>query len=180
MKRNRREAIDQQLDALRAEVPDVGCRGLCHAACTIAPASTREAERIAEQGRGHLPLADEAPITAFGELAPCPLLSDDHRCRVYEQRPMICRLWGAAQGLPCPWGCAPTDGAVLSDADALGLIAESIRVGGNPYPGWAGLEEVGRDEAYALVGRYGPQIREMLARGRRSDWRAITGREPPG
>lgn len=50
----------------------------------------------------------------------CPLLENE-RCSVYEVRPMICRLWGLVESMPCPWGCKPDryltheEGLVLLD-----------------------------------------------------------------
>lgn len=168
MKRNRREAIDRDLDALRAEIPDVACRGLCYHSCTIAPASVREREQIAALGHGELPPADEAAsrIGADGSVAPCPLLSADRRCLVYEYRPIVCRLWGAAESLRCPHGCGPLDGDVLSDPDALGLLAESIRIGGNPSIRWEFLGTLNRDQAHRIATIYGRQVRKMLAADR--------------
>lgn len=28
-------------------------------------------------------------------------------CSVYEDRPMLCRLWGLVEGMKCQWGCVP-------------------------------------------------------------------------
>jgi Fe-S-cluster containining protein len=36
----------------------------------------------------------------------CPYLEDE-RCSVYEVRPLICRLWGVVDSMPCLWGCQP-------------------------------------------------------------------------
>ncbi|MCL2642788.1 MAG: YkgJ family cysteine cluster protein [Candidatus Bathyarchaeota archaeon] len=33
----------------------------------------------------------------------CPLLSAEHKCLVYPVRPLICRLYGHAHGLDCPF-----------------------------------------------------------------------------
>ena len=38
-----------------------------------------------------------------GETAPCPFL-DDSRCVVYDERPMICRLYGASRLAKCKHG----------------------------------------------------------------------------
>lgn len=39
----------------------------------------------------------------------CNHLSDDKRCEIYEDRPMICRVYGMTRALPCPFGCEPDE-----------------------------------------------------------------------
>lgn len=39
--------------------------------------------------------------------SPCPALDFVGRCSVYEHRPMICRLWGLVEDMPCHYGCKP-------------------------------------------------------------------------
>ena len=51
------------------------------------------------------------------------------RCTVYAARPMICRLWGVAQGMACPWGCQPTS-APVEHADVRRLIDLTAEIGG--------------------------------------------------
>lgn len=36
----------------------------------------------------------------------CGLLKKG-RCSIYANRPLICRLFGVAKELPCPFGCKP-------------------------------------------------------------------------
>ncbi len=43
------------------------------------------------------------------------------RCSVYEVRPLICRLWGATEAMPCPFGCEPD--RVLTDEESSALIS---------------------------------------------------------
>lgn len=40
-----------------------------------------------------------------------------------------CRVWGAAEDLPCPFGCAPADGALLTAAEAHALIQSATNAG---------------------------------------------------
>jgi hypothetical protein len=49
---------------------------------------------------------------------------------VYEDRPTICRLWGAQQATLCPHGCRP-DGGLLDDVTGLQLLAASLHAGGD-------------------------------------------------
>jgi Fe-S-cluster containining protein len=45
------------------------------------------------------------PLNAQGNK--CGYLDPFKRCAVYENRPMICRFYGAAEGLECEHGCKP-------------------------------------------------------------------------
>lgn len=102
-----------RLTEIYAEVPDVGCKGLCWNHCTTI--SLFAAERTALElatGRPvigeHFEASEQGPeLTIIGANGPCPHLSASHRCSVYEHRPIICRVFGAADGLPCPHGCKP-------------------------------------------------------------------------
>jgi Fe-S-cluster containining protein len=51
------------------------------------------------------------------------------RCAVYGIRPMVCRLWGLVEGMPCPHGCRP-DGGLLPDTEGRRLLIEAERIGG--------------------------------------------------
>jgi Fe-S-cluster containining protein len=58
----------------------------------------------------------------------CPALcSVTQTCNFYEQRPLICRLWGVVQRLRCPFGCVPE--RWLSDKEADRLIRQSNTAG---------------------------------------------------
>jgi hypothetical protein len=66
------------------------------------------------------------------------MLTETQRCRVYEIRPMICRLWGLVKGMPCPYGCRP-DGGLLLDSEGKRLLQEAERIGGTDEEGLARL-----------------------------------------
>ena len=80
----------------------------------------RERARIVERAR--------KPVE-IDERATCSMLSADRRCEVYEIRPMICRLWGMVEQMPCPFGCRP-EGGWLSNEDGARLLREANRIGG--------------------------------------------------
>lgn len=92
-------------------IPSPACKGLCADQCTTAPVSPFELEHI-EQAAGRelptMPTGDAIGGLLLGsEIGqPCPLLVLG-RCGTYEHRPLICRAYGAAEGLPCPHGCRP-------------------------------------------------------------------------
>jgi hypothetical protein len=60
--------------------------------------SPDEFRRISETSKT-IPTVDENGV--------CSLLVNG-KCSVYEVRPAICRLWGIAEEMMCPWGCIPT------------------------------------------------------------------------
>lgn len=115
---------EEELDSLYAQIPPMECKGLCGEAY-CGPIGMGETERLRILDRiGHPPFSKIFPIlNQPGELAflafsehlsqmggvaclQCPML-DDGKCRVYDIRPMICRLWGAVDDLQCPHGCRP-------------------------------------------------------------------------
>jgi Fe-S-cluster containining protein len=132
MKRNAREAADRRLAELYDQVPELDCKGLCYTACGIIECSTREHERIKQVGGVQIPtMAEFLARDRAGETITCPALSAVGRCTVYEVRPMICRVWGSAEGMPCPYGCMPKDGAaLLTDPEAYELLGDAIEAGG--------------------------------------------------
>lgn len=111
----RHEREDAALTAVYAQIPDVGCKGLCADACGPVPVTPREAQRMIAAGgkrRG-------------GDDLTCPYLADG-QCTVYDVRPLICRMYGAMEGLTCPHGCAPD--VLLPDA-ATDLLKQAAGFG---------------------------------------------------
>ena len=88
------------LTDLYVGVPDVECKGLCHAICGAIPITDVEAANILANGHA-VPY-----IRGTGGIH-CSALTDGKRCSIYESRPLICRLYGAASDLRCPHGCRP-------------------------------------------------------------------------
>lgn len=88
----------EQLDALYQELPTLDCQGKCQESCGLVYMSRVEWERIKVK-LGWVP-KNHKGLT-------CPMLRRG-KCRVYEIRPMLCRLWGIADAMPCLWGCKPS------------------------------------------------------------------------
>lgn len=120
MARNPRR-IDAELDALYAQLPRIECQGYCHDSCGPVEMSVRERQRI-ESEHG-------AITCGFGPS--CSMLDENRRCRAYTTRPLICRLWGLMEAMPCHFGCRP-EGGLLSNEQAAFFIAEADRIGGVP------------------------------------------------
>ena len=102
--------------ALWAQVPPVACRGLCgQTACTnVVP---KPAER-AEHARVGVSVSFDESTGNCANLA-------DGRCTIYEDRPLVCRLWGAVPEMPCPHGCQPT----LTSAEGMILMFRAALLG---------------------------------------------------
>ena len=108
---------DLDLAVLSAQIPALDCRGLCQDSCGPIEMSQREFQRIAERVG-----TEEMACTAEHT---CPLLQEG-RCSVYPIRPLICRLWGVVETMPCPHGCVPT--RWLSQAEGFAILASATRV----------------------------------------------------
>lgn len=55
----------------------------------------------------------------------CPYLQL-RRCSIYAQRPLICRVFGTAEGLPCRHGCKPS--RVISDQDVNKILKQIVKL----------------------------------------------------
>jgi hypothetical protein len=124
------EDADAELEALYAQVPDIGCRGLCTDACGPVTGGHRELVRMRRAGY-RLPSHSQAwpLIYQSGGEYRCPALTDDGKCGGYEVRPMVCRIWGASVDLICPYGCLPQEGALLTRARSQMLLEHATAAG---------------------------------------------------
>jgi Fe-S-cluster containining protein len=160
MARPRRE-IDAALQRIYDRIPTLpDCTGACWRSCGPIEMSQRERQRISQAGYRITPLAE---ATAKADTYWCEALTADRRCAVYDLRPVICRLWGAVEGMPCLYGCRP-QGGYLTDQQGLELIIEAGRVGG-------GRAVISQAEMRAVLAN--PQMREVVEawfeRGRAGD-----------
>lgn len=103
------EAMDANLAHLHAQIPDPACKGLCVQACGPIDMHPYERARIRRAGVTIPAPADAVAQMLHGEDYTCPALVDG-RCSVYEIRPTLCRLYGAAEDLRCEHGCTPPGG----------------------------------------------------------------------
>lgn len=90
---------DLDIQAVWAQVPSPGCKGLCQQSC--GPVAMSPAEEALLNDRGVTVGFDRKTLT-------CDQLNGFGRCSIYTDRPLVCRLWSAVPEMPCPWGCAPT------------------------------------------------------------------------
>lgn len=112
---------DEKLQAVYDKVPKIDCKGLCSDSCGPIATSTRERQRVEAAAR--------KPLTCQNWR--CTMLTPDNRCGVYDLRPMICRIWGVTEDMPCPFGCVP-EGGYLTTEQSLRLMHEAMVAGGHP------------------------------------------------
>lgn len=116
---------EQRMQALYDELPHIECKRMCRECCgpVIQSGSlTRlEFDRLA----GVAP----SPVDPKDFMA-CSLLNGETgECRVYDLRPMICRLWGLSTNMVCPAGCVPD--RWLSPVDVQTYLRRAEEIGGN-------------------------------------------------
>lgn len=114
---------EKALIALYDRVPSANCKGLCQHECSIIGFSDVEGDFM----RKHSHCTPTPKEDGF-----CNQLTADGKCRIYANRPIICRIWGTADDprLKCPHGCEP-DGGLLPIEEANEMLAESFRISGN-------------------------------------------------
>jgi hypothetical protein len=112
-----------QLAAVYARIPGTNCRGLCQEGCGSIGLTTLEQARIEQRHGLRLPI-----LAVFDDH--CPALNEAGRCTIYDDRPTVCRLWGAVPSMPCPHGCEPTQ--MMTDAAGLLALADVEDLAGNP------------------------------------------------
>lgn len=131
MNREQRESYRRLRLQVYGALPTIACRGLCTVYC--GPIGMTALERtVIEEKSGH--------TTDVDEEARCTHLRDD-RCSVYSERPVVCRLFGIAEGMECPHGCKPS--RMLTRGQAGAFFAAAAELGGESTfgPVTAGLME---------------------------------------
>jgi len=126
--------IDQLL-AIREvyrSLPSIACKGACWNSCGPIDMSTAERQRVADLGYEIPGFTEErSKRWADGEPLHCPALNRETlTCDVYEDRPLICRLWGVSASMPCEHGCPST--GTLTDDETYELLFKVMQIGGHP------------------------------------------------
>lgn len=127
--------VEAKFRELYEEVPSIDCKGGCHNACCFIVCTIHEKERVEKLTGKKFETVDlmEQPKTRIGSdgrpLARfvCSALTEDGRCSVYDDRPLICRLYGVSEGMPCFRGCKPD--RALSHDETLDLIQRAEKLG---------------------------------------------------
>jgi uncharacterized protein len=112
-------AVQSEIDAVYAQLPKLACQRKCQECCGPVFMSAAEWRRITNR-LGRTP-GPEPDLT-------CPMLRrSTGACKVYDIRPLICRLWGVVEAMKCPFGCVPD--RWLTDAESHAMIGEMARLG---------------------------------------------------
>lgn len=121
-----------QIDATLASIPTFACKPGCSACCGPVLMSRLEWKRICAR-LGYDMSTPQPADTILANMIDanhldCPMLKDG-QCSVYDIRPAICRLFGAASDkmLECPKGCRPE--TYMDGADAGAMLREVGRLG---------------------------------------------------
>src|SRR5215471_3974627 len=104
------------LETIYAQVPSIACKGLCQDCC--GPLGMSYLEWIRIKRASPLRLAEAKHTT-------CPLLKHG-KCTVYALRPLICRLWGTTENMPCFHFCKPERYLTITEADELMHAVEAL------------------------------------------------------
>lgn len=125
------------LTAILARIPNIECQGKCHKSCGSIIVSREEQDMIREwcrnNGVKYHPLPQK--LTALhsrqmlaGECTSCKYLTQDKRCSIHPVRPIICRLFGVVDAMPCTFGCGQPD-RILTAEEGHVLMREARQDG---------------------------------------------------
>lgn len=107
-----------RLDEIYASIPKLRCKGLCTSSCGPIMFGKEESGRITQiLGK---------PLEPVGENLTCKALACG-QCMIYENRPLICRLFGNVKLMKCPFGCEPEQW--VSEKDSRQWIQEAAKEG---------------------------------------------------
>ena len=159
-----RSQMDAELQKLYDRIPVIpDCDGRCWTSCGPVGMSDRERQRIRQAGYKITPYRQAMRKV---ETFYCEALTSGKRCAVYDRRPLICRLWGTVESMPCIYGCIP-EGGFLSEAEGYWLVGESLRIGGGENPSQVDVEEIREIAAREHIREELERIRERGQRGER-------------
>lgn len=119
----------RELAAVYDSLPKIECKRLCFDCCGPIAVATQELRAA----RKIMPVAAKKTEPGYHQPAydhftmRCSLLSDQNECKIYEARPLICRLWGLVEKLRCPFGCVPE--RWVTDEEAADLLERVERAG---------------------------------------------------
>ena len=108
-------------------VPRVECKRLCGRSCGVIMASQWEVDRVVKFVRESRP----RPCTGPDGIT-CGYLDGENVCSVHPVRPLVCRMFGAAEGLMCEHGCE-SDPLTLEEGMTLLMRAEQIGGGESAF-----------------------------------------------
>lgn len=146
----------QLMQELFDELPTIDCYGRCWDSCGPLQIAGFERDRIKRESDISIPhgsFINDGPSL-------CPALTKSRHCAVYEIRPLICRLWGMTEDMPCTYGCKPS--RVLSTQEAHALLARACEIAGEDEQ--AALHRYAADPANAAELERARRLTELEAR----------------
>ena len=110
----------RKIDQLRRQIPGFACEPGCHDCCGPVTASSEEMARLPVRSAiEHDKALAEWTCVHLGP----------NGCEAYDERPLICRLFGTTASLPCPRGRGPdTPTAPSVEKQVHRLIASTRQV----------------------------------------------------
>lgn len=124
------------LERLYANLPKIDCQGKCQGCCGPLIVPAFEAERIQAVSGRRLTATTYDNATDFPT---CDLLDAEGNCSIYDVRPAICRIWGVAHQMKCPWGCKPSRYMHRRETDlVLKILVDQL--GGDIYCSLPGIQ----------------------------------------
>lgn len=115
------------IDKAYSLIPNISCKGLCQQACGPIGCSDAEAQRFQNNGIS-LPTIVDHPTQ--GSLT-CSHLNIDGKCNIYENRPLVCRLFGVVKKMKCKHGCKPE--RYLTENEEISLMNMVNETNKPPY-----------------------------------------------
>lgn len=110
------------LSAIYDKLPTMECKGLCDNYCGPVGVSPRELTAMRRASKKRLrtvTLESGGVMLKPVKRLRCQCLRKG-RCSIYKDRPLLCRIFGMAEGLLCPHGCQPS--RVLSHVEVSALL----------------------------------------------------------
>jgi len=99
---------------LRTEIPTFKCKDGCTDCCGIIFFSDWERKQIKDKRK-------DTSLT-------CPYVNSENRCDIYNDRPIVCRIFGTTEsgGLKCFHGCKPDQ--PLTEEQAKRITTDWVEV----------------------------------------------------
>jgi len=105
--------------SLYSKIPGFECVPGCSECCGPVPCHEWETNRLGIEDAESVMAAALKALTVK-DVKKCPLL-EGGKCSVYENRPLMCRLFGTVEDLKCPYGKAPEK--LLTKSQAAEIMA---------------------------------------------------------
>jgi Fe-S-cluster containining protein len=99
------------LNKIYKKIPSLKCPPGCSACCGPVPLCSKEASVLKDLVKDNPDKSLLEGLNSFMTPTDPDLnckFSSAKGCTVYENRPLMCRLFGTVESLKCPLGCAPS------------------------------------------------------------------------